>query len=220
MKKPNLNEIVNALLEDAGGLDFNPQESRMFLQTLRLLSKGHPISSEQVTQIAADFDLSGDEADSALNWVAERNDDGHIAGLAGLSVNDWTHKFKVNGRNLTTWCALDTLFLPQMLKQTAEVRSPDPETKEMIQLIIGPDRVEQYAPSSAVVSIVIPKTVKKGLESAEEMWKAFCGFSHYFTSVETGQDWFSGRDMEPIFLSIDEGHQLGRLWFEDTLKYA
>lgn len=220
MKKNNINEIVNRLLEDAGGLDFNPQQSRMFIQTLILLSKGHPISSEQVRQIAANFDLSGDEANSALNWIAERNDDGNITGLGGLSLNDWAHKFKVNGINLTTWCALDTLFLPQMLKKTAEIKSPDPGTKEMIQLTVGPDSVVQYAPSSAVVSIVIPKIEKKGLESAEQIWKTFCGFSHYFTSIETGQEWFAGRDMEPIFLSLDESHQLRRLWFEDTLKYA
>jgi len=51
--KPSVDEIVNALREDAGELDFNPQESRVFIQALRLLTEGRPISSDQVEQIAA-----------------------------------------------------------------------------------------------------------------------------------------------------------------------
>lgn len=160
------------------------------------------------------------KANTALNGVAERNDEGHIIGMAGLSQNDWTHKFKVNGRNLTTWCALDTLYLPQILKQTAIVKSPDPLTEEIVEVTIGPDSVEQYTPTSAVMSLVVPKVKEKGLESAEEIYMAFCSYSHYFTSIEAGQKWFADKHVEPVFLSIEKGHELGRKWFAQVIKYA
>jgi len=216
----NIREITDALVEDAGKLDYNPQESQVFIKALQLLSKGEPLNSKQLAQIAKENGLSEDEANEALNWVAEKNKDGNIAGLAGLSVNQWSHKFKVNGSNLTTWCALDTLYLPQILNQTVAVESQDPGTKQTVHLSLGPKGVEKFAPSNAVISIVIPKTDKKGLESAEAIWKAFCHFSLYFTSVESGKKWFEGRGLDPIFLSPQEGHELGSLWFEDVIKYV
>ena len=218
--RPSVEEIVAALRADAGELDFNPQESRLFIQALRLLTEGQPISGEQVEQIAADVELSAEDASAALNWIAERNDDGDIVGLAGLSLNDWSHKFKVNGRALTTWCALDTLYLPQMIKQSAEVESPDPVNKEIVRITLGPDKVERYTPDSAVISIVVPKVEKKGLESAEEIWTAFCNYSVYFTSTETAQEWFAEKHVDPIFLSIEEGHRLGGLWFDKVRQFA
>lgn len=218
--KPRVDEIVKALREDTGELDLNPQESRLFIQTLRLLAEGEPVSPEQVAQIAASVNLSADEADVTLSWISELNDKGHIVGLAGLSLNNWSHKFKVNGRSLATWCATDTLYLPQLLQQTAEVNSSDPVNEQIIQLRIGPDKVEQYTPPSAVISTVVPKVKEKGLKSAEEIWMAFCNYSLYFTSVETAQAWFKGKPVAPIFLSIEEGHELGRKWFEKVGKYA
>jgi alkylmercury lyase len=214
----NLNKIADALIEETGKLDFTEQESHLFIQTLRLLSKGHPINSEQVSQIAVKEGLSTDEALAVLDWIVERNKDGNIAGLAGLSVNNWSHKFKVNGTELSTWCALDTMFLPQILNQTAEVESKDPGTKEIIKLSIGPNKVEHHGSSSTVISVVTPKTKKKGLESTEKIWKSFCCFSHYFTSVESGKKWFSGKNLVPVFLSMEEGHQLGYLWFKNIIK--
>ena len=218
--KPNVDEIAKALREDTGELDFGPQASRLFIQTLRLLTEGRPISPEQVMQLAAPLNLSGDEVNSTLGWLSERNEAGHIVGLAGLSLNDWTHKFKVNGRTLSTWCALDTLYLPAMLKQTAEVASPDPVTQEIIRLTIAPHKVEQYTPTSAVISVVIPKVAVPGLKSAEEIWTAFCNYSHYFTSAETAREWFEGKSVDPVILSIEQGRELVLTWFEKVHKYA
>lgn len=218
--KTNVDEIVAGLLRDAGTIDLHGDEARLFIQVLHQLAEGQPISSQDVTRIAASVGLTKDEADGVLNWLAERNDDGRIAGMAGLSQNDWPHNFQVNGRNMTTWCALDTLYLPQILKQTAEVKSLDPLTEEIVQVTIGPDRVEQYTPTSAVMSIIVPKVKEKGLESAEEIYMAFCSYSHFFTSIEAGQKWFEGKHVEPGFLSIEEGHELGRKWFARVLRYA
>ncbi len=213
--------IVKRLREDSGGLDFEPAEARLFIKTLRALAEGSPITAENAAQIADEVNIPMQTANEVLNWLAERDDDGDIVGLAGLSLGEWSHRFKVNGRELTTWCALDTLYLPPLLDQIAQVESPDPLTQEAIRVTVGSEGVEQYSPSSAVISIVVPKIKLKGLESAEEIWTAFCNYSLYFSSRASAEEWFQEKSVEPIFLSIDEGFQVARDWLaQDVLSKA
>lgn len=219
LEKLSVDEIVEALIQDAGTIDLHGEEARLFVQTLRRLMKGQPLNSEDVDRLAVEIGLTRDQADSVLNWIAERNDEGDIVGLAGLSLNEWNQKFRVNGNNFTTWCALDTLYLPQVLKKSAEVEAIDPVTNENIQVTLGPDGVEE-APEDAVISIVVPKVDKKGIESADQIWSAFCSYSHYFASLESGQEWFQDKHVEPVFLTIDEGHELGGKWFAQIISYA
>lgn len=60
--KPTVDDVVEALLNDTGTLDFDPQEAKVFIQVLRRLTEGQPVSAEQVTEIAAEFDLSGEKS--------------------------------------------------------------------------------------------------------------------------------------------------------------
>lgn len=220
-KEISVPEIVERLREDSGGLNFEPAEARLFIKTLRALAEGSPITAEGVAQIADEVELPLEQANEVLNWIAERDDDDNIVGLAGLSLGEWSIRFKVNGRDLRTWCALDTLYLPPLLDQIAQVESPDPLTQEAIRVTVGPGGVEQYSPSSAVISIVVPKIKEKGLESAEEIWTAFCHYSLYFSSRASAEEWFQEKSVEPIFLSIDEGFQVGRDWLaQDVLSKA
>jgi alkylmercury lyase len=135
-------------------------------------------------------------------------------------LNEWSHRYKVNGQELSTWCALDTLYLTPLLKQATEVESLDPVTQERIKISLSPEGVLEYLPKSAVLSIVIPKVDVKGLQSAEQIWTAFCNYSLFFTTVETARQWFRGKKVEPVLLSIKEGFELGRKWFEKVRKYA
>ena len=218
--KPDVDEIVAALRSDSGELDFDPQTAGVFIRVLRALARGTPVSPLQVTQIAKDFDLPDGQANATLDWMAEKNENGDIVGLAGLSLNEWSHKYKVNGQELSTWCALDTLYLTPLLKQATEVESLDPVTQERIKISLSPEGVLEYLPKSAVLSIVIPKVDVKGLQSAEQIWTAFCNYSLFFATVETARQWFKGKKVEPVLLSIGEGFELGRKWFEKVGKHA
>jgi hypothetical protein len=210
---------VEALLRDAGTIDLHGDEARLFVQALRRLTEGNPLNARDVEEIAASVGLTKEQADNVLSWIAEKNDDGEIVGMAGLSQNQWNQKFRINGRDFTTWCALDTLYLPQVIGQAAAVEAPDPVTGEVVRFTLGPDGVDEV-PERAVISIVVPKVKEKGIESAEQIWTAFCSYSHYFTSVENGQKWFEGKHVEPIFLTIDEGYELGGKWFAQIIHYA
>ncbi len=215
--RPSVNEIVADLRRQAGELDLDPQGARLFIAVLRALSKGTPLTRNALVAIAEAEHIPAVKLDE-LNWVAEKNEDGAIVGLAGLSLNEWNHGFWVNGRRLTTWCALDTLYLTPLLKKTTKVETHDPVTNELIQLTIGPKGVLSASPENAVISIVVPSVEEKGLQSAEQIWSAFCSYSHFFTSVETARAWFAEKAIEPHFLTLREGYELGEKWFEKVGK--
>lgn len=217
--KPTVDEIVAALIQDAGTIDLQGNEARLFIQTVRHLAQGQPVTAEDVQSIAAELDLTLEQANDVLNWLAERNDAGDIVGLAGLSLNQWNHDFRVNGGDFTTWCALDTLYLPQILRQDVTIRSADPVSGETIQFKLGADG-EFDAPENIVISIVIPKIDQQGLESAEQIWSAFCNYSHYFVSEASGRVWFEGKPVEPVFLSVAQGIELGQKWFAQVIEYV
>ena len=116
-------------------------------------------------------------------------------------------------------CALDSLFLPVMLQQTALVSSPCPTTGETIRLTITPEGVTSYQPASTVISIVIPQPTKNGLETVEEIWMTFCHHIHFFSSPQAAQEWFAAREQEIVILTIEEAFELGRLTLSEVLRH-
>ncbi len=220
MQKVNLAEIAKALREAEIPPRLEPEESRLLIQVWRLVADGRPVSPEQVEQIASNLQMPRDAATSFIRKVGEHDDDGNIVGIFGLSQKSNPHRFEVKGHTLSTWCAWDALFLPAMLKQTAEVESSCPATKQTIRLTITPEKVEKVEPSHAVVSIVVPEATKRGLESVEEVWMIFCVIVHFFSSPGAASEWISGRNQDIRILSVEESYQLGRMAFEDFLKYV
>lgn len=219
MTKPTVDEVVAALLRDAGTIDLHGNEARLFVQTVRRLTQGQPLSEKEIEEIAAGLSMTLENANGMLGWLAEHNDDGDIVGLAGLSLNQWSHSLRVNGRNFTTWCALDTLYLPQIIQQDVEIRSADPVSNKSIAVTLEMNG-KLIAPKNAVISIVVPKIDQQGMESAEQIWSAFCSYSHYFESEENGRIWFEEKRVEPLFLSVAEGIELGQKWFAQIIQYA
>lgn len=124
---PTIDDIVAALRAGAGELDFDPPAARLFVASLRTLARGKPLTREVLASLAEQVGASEEQIDD-LNWVAEKNDKGAIVGLAGLSLNDWNHTIEIGDQRLTTWCALDTLYITLLLKQTTQVETHDPVT--------------------------------------------------------------------------------------------
>ena len=79
-----------------------------------------------------------------------------MLGFGGLAAAPLSHKFELDGRTLWTWCAWDSLFIPQILGENAEVTSSDPRTGAAIQLTVTPDGIQSHVPESAVVSFITP----------------------------------------------------------------
>ena len=66
--------------------------------------------------------------------------------------------FSVDDQTLYTWCAWDSLFIPEILGHTARVESACPVTQARISLTVGPQRIIEAEPSGVVISMVTHET--------------------------------------------------------------
>ena len=199
MQQPDINEVAEVL---AKVLYCGDRE--LGLCILRLLANGRPISSEQ---LAVSLGRSHDEVTVALRQLpnVEFDRQGEIVG-SGLSLLPTSHRFEVNGHMLYTWCALDTLMYPLILKLPAHVASPCPVTGEQVRLMVMPDGIRNLTPSEAVVSIVLPQQA----EACRDVRGAFCNQVHFFSSRDGASSWLE-QHPTALLLSVDEAFQLGRM---------
>ncbi len=80
---------------------------------------------------------------------------GNVVGAA-LTAQESPHRIEVGGKDLYAWCALDTLFIPGLLGEAAEVESKCPVSGETVRLTVTPEGVQKIFPTDAVLSVAIP----------------------------------------------------------------
>ena len=213
MSDTRLDEIAEALADGLRG-SLGGRNARLFVALKRLLVHARPVDHEQVAQVLG---IPREEVKAALRQLpsVEYDEDGNIVG-SGLTLNPTPHHFQVDGRELFTWCALDTLFFPAVLEKTARVRSSCHASGDEIRLTVRPDRVEDLTPPDAVVSIVVPEAE----EACCDVRGAFCNDVHYFRSPEEASEWLSSH-RGGVVLSVDEAFEVGRklveILFRETL---
>ncbi len=105
-------------------------------------------------------------ADLAMLGV-QVDEQGNVVGAA-LTARPTAHRVEVGDKELYAWCALDTLFIPGLLGEAAEVESRCPVSGESVRVSVTPDGVEDFSPPGAVVSVVLPG----GGESSAEIGPA------------------------------------------------
>jgi alkylmercury lyase len=200
---------------------FGADVPRFTVELWRLLINGRPISPEQLAKTLSSLGITRAVL-TQLKAGLEYDDHGNIVGAVGLSLNPTSsNRLQINSHTLYTWCAWDALFIPLFLTQTVMVDALTPTTEDHIRIQLTPEHVEHYEPERAVVSIIVPTTraVSKA-STTEDIWLAFCSHVHFFSSREAASAWFVGKHYEPLLLSIEEGYELGRLRFAETLKDA
>jgi alkylmercury lyase len=113
-------------------------------------------------------------------------------GAWSASAASLRRRFEVQGRTLWTWCAWDSLFIPEILGRSAHVTSADPENGEIVSLVVTPDCVESAVPETAVVSFIeLEAPVFQG--SAGNVMANFCHFVFFFSTRSSGQRWIAKR---------------------------
>ena len=121
-----------------------------------LLADGQPISAEQLASVSTE---STHQVAEILRQVrddgAEFNERGELVGLV-LTLNPTPHEFRVGGRDLFAWCALDTMFLPGLIGRRARVRSTCPVTGSTIELTVSPTGVADVDPPETVLTVCGP----------------------------------------------------------------
>jgi alkylmercury lyase len=182
-------------------LDVRDQSVQLML--FRLLAEAAPVEPERLAAHAA---LPESEVRALLAaWHGVHSDQvGRVVAFQGLSVVEAPHRLRVEGRELYTWCAWDTLFLPELIGRPAEVESTCPTTGATVSLRVGPDGPSELSPADAVLSFIRP-----GEAFAEDTIASFCRFVHFFASTQDAQSW-TRRNPGTFVISIEQGFEIGR----------
>ncbi len=129
---------------------------RGFATIVRAIARSGAISPERFAEVMG-IDVSrAEELVAYLGAIGMQSDDeGNIIGAA-LTTQASPHKVHVGGTDLYAWCALDTLFIPGLLGETADVESVFPVGGGSVRLRVSPDCVESCEPPDAWVSVFLP----------------------------------------------------------------
>lgn len=154
----------------------------LLVPLLRLLAAGEPVG---LGDLALESGRTVDQIRQALAATPETeyDDQGRIIGL-GLTLRPTRSRFTVNGEQLYTWCALDTLIFPILLPSTATIESSSPTGGRTIRVTAAPKGVTAVEPASSVVSLVNP-------DDLSSIRSSFCNQVHYFASAEDAQPWLA-----------------------------
>jgi len=199
---PELNQLVSIFGEAFPRLSIDHQHTT--LKLYQLLAEGEPVSKNRLAQ------LLGKTTNSVNNILSQwpgvfYDESDRIVAFLGLSVNKTQHQFTVNGTTLYTWCAWDTLFIPELLKATAYIISPCGATGQMIRLTVSPAGIQAVEPDDVVVSFLVPDV----LELREKVTASFCHYVYFFSSRSDGETWVSRHD-GTFLLSLEEAFIVGQ----------
>ncbi len=188
--------------------DFTLAEQRLGLALYRLLARGQPVTATELATAIDQAPHGVNEllAGEGMRGMVYRNDDGNVIGFGGLAVAPMPHRFEVDGRTLYTWCAWDSLFIPEMLGRPARVTSRCPETGEAIRLTVTPDGVASVRPADAVVSFLVPEALEG---DARKTIASFCHFLFFLASPAAGTAWVE-RHPGTFLLTLDQAFALGK----------
>lgn len=153
----------------------------LFRELLRLLARGAPVTIKELATAAGR--PAGDVLDAVSRWRdTEYDREGRLIGW-GITLRPTPHCFIVGGKQLYTWCALDTLFFPAVIGRPAHVESACPTTGGTIRLSVDPvDGISALDPPNAVVSIVVP-------EQMTSVRATFCNPGRFFANADAAQAW-------------------------------
>ncbi len=156
--------------------------SDLMSTALRLLARGAPVTVAELAA-AAGVDLI-DLTDAPAGQDIEYDDEHRIVGW-GLSLIPTPHSFIVDGHQLYTWCAADTLMFPAIIGRRAQVESRCPTTDAVIRLTVDPDGgVTDLSPATAVISIPASDEL-----DVSRVRASCCNPGRFFASAEAAADW-------------------------------
>ncbi|MCH7971624.1 MAG: hypothetical protein IH960_11375 [Chloroflexi bacterium] len=198
--------------------DWGDNYNRLVATVYREIARGKPINAAAADTLITDAGVELEAGREFLAGVGEMNDGGDIVGSVGLSQNQHPHRFEVDGVELATWCAWDTLFIAPVIKKLARVSSNAPGSNAEVKLEVGPDGVT--SPEGSVMSFVMLEPGDISTDSLESVYMLFCHQIHFFPNREEAEQWTRDRDYKFAILSIDEAYEVGQRAFADMLRVA
>lgn len=131
-----------------------------------------------------------------------------IVGFRGLALDPTHHLLEVDGRTLFAWCAMDTLFMPEVLGKRVRVESPCPHTGKVVRLTLTPTTVEAVEPADTVVSFLCCDAGVLETNAAKVI-ATFCRYIFFLASREAGRAW---TDQHPgtFLLTLEQAFEWGK----------
>ena len=174
------------------------------LALYRLLGEGVPVHR---TSLAKCLSLAPAQVDYLLNDIPrstiEFDATGTITAFGGLSLTPANHSFKVENRELYTWCVFDALFLPQILGKPATASTRCPATGQTIEIEMTPEAIVSSRPSEPVMSVIAPDRDA----CCENLRGSFCNHVNMFVDERAFRDWAAGRP-DVAHVPLEEAHEL------------
>ncbi len=192
------------LADELAGTFPSCEDAPLALALLRELAKGQPVGAPALRNAGVGGD---DELPAALGrWPNVHVDEhGRVVAFGGLSLTRTAHRFAVGGRQLYTWCAWDTLFLPALLGETAQVQSTCPETGSHVRLVVDRSGIRHAEPEALWVSFPAPATT-----STADITGSFCCHVHFLAGRSAADRWLS-RHAGATVLTLRDAFELGRI---------
>ena len=133
-----------------------------FATIVRSIARSGALSSERFADVMGVGVSRAEELLADLEAIGMQSDGtGNIVGAA-LTTQASPHEVRVGGKDLYAWCALDTLFIPGLLGESADIESVCPVSGGPVRLRVSPGRIESCEPADAWVSVFLPgSTLRK-----------------------------------------------------------
>lgn len=138
-----------------------------------------PLSPQQ---IATTLELPVEVINDMLKrwWGVHYDDEDRIIAYWGLTLSPSAHRVRVDAVTLYTWYAWDTLFIPELLGQTAHVKSSCRERKRRVRPTVAPQSIIEAHPASTVISLLITEAAKvRGNVVSNRVTPWLCGSSNH-----------------------------------------
>ncbi len=204
----DFDRLVDTVLDVLGG--FTPDEQRLAGALYGQLALGEPVDVEVLAKAhcVSPSDVSALLHGPRLERMVYYDDDRRLIGFGGLAVVPMKHEFEVDGHTLYTWCAWDSLFIPEILGRSARVTSPCPQTGTAIRLTVTPDGVTSVEPPEVVVSFLLPDG-DEFKARAENVMAHFCHYIFFLASPQAATAW-TAEHPGTFALTLDQAFELGK----------
>lgn len=169
--------------------ELDAEGKQIAINTYRLLADGKPVTAAQIAEAAG---VRVDRVEEKLrSWPLVLRDEDRIVGFWGIHVDhiEPTHAMTVDGATVYGWCALDTLFIPEILDERVEVQSSDPVDGTPVRVTVTPDGFTDLEPAETVVTFLLPD--EEGF--TEDAIARFCHKIYFFASPRSAKQWIGDR---------------------------
>ncbi len=169
-----------------------------------LLETGRPVTVEDLifaTDVPAERVAEIFDSVRARGRV-ELNDEGHLIGLAGLTLTPGRHELTIDGSTRYTWCALDAVGILGALQATGTVRSTDPQTDDAIKI-----EFVEGKPDTDVHLFILGGFTEGNVR---EDW---CPRVNFFTSRRAAEEWVTDNTLDGNIVAVaDIAEDAAAMW--------